>query len=518
MTTGTLVPMSHGDLITDPTGLGRWSGHTLRGKSNKFLSIITAYRVCKGSIGSSPVGSAFSREYEHLRRSQNLVSPRPRKIMINDLITAISTLQHAGHTILLMLDSNAQIQDDPDLQRLQTECDLHDLHQTNPAPSTYIGSESRRIDHMFGCSLLFQAVTRAASLSYLDGPQSDHRGLYVDVDPITLLGHPLIKQELGPPNSRSLKSENPELVAEYHKAMHRYYDDHNMVERIHKLAKIHKTLTRSNIKKRLEKWDSDQGRAMAYAESIITKPRQPYSWSPTLRDAGLVYKYWRMRHREAKHNEDYTATFDRIEQLVRQTTPQFALPLRQSLLPLEQITSHLNAAAKHLKLCQKNSTDLRFRSYTDLLATYETDSNLTTKKLSEKKAAIVRRTIRSEQCRLMYRNIRSIVKPTETCGLPKLMLPRQKEISEYPTDFQQFLSTTDPDDIVWDTVLDKETIESNLLRYNRNSFRAAATSPCGHGTIYRDLSFNSLSRESAALLAGTYRHTGTGKTTHYENF
>jgi hypothetical protein len=98
------------------------------------------------------------------------------------------------------------------------------------------------------------------------------------------------------------------------------------------------------------------------------------------------------------------------------------------------------------------------------------------------------------------------------------MLPRQKEIAEYPTDFQDFLSTTDPDNIVWDTVLDKETIESNLLRYNRNSFRAAATSPCGHGTIYRDLSFNSLSRESAALLAGTYRHTGTGKTTHYENF
>ena len=101
---------------------------------------------------------------------------------------------------------------------------------------------------------------------------------------------------------------------------------------------------------------------MAYAESIITKPHQPYSWSPTLRDAGLVYKYWRMRHREAKHNEDYTATFDRIEQLVRQTTPKFALPLRQSLLPLDQITSHLDAAAKHLKLCLKNSTELRFRS------------------------------------------------------------------------------------------------------------------------------------------------------------
>lgn len=75
MTTGGfLAPaMSHGGHIIDPTGLGRWSGHTLQGKSNSFLSIITAYRVCSGSIGNSPIGSAFSREYKHLRQSQKLV-------------------------------------------------------------------------------------------------------------------------------------------------------------------------------------------------------------------------------------------------------------------------------------------------------------------------------------------------------------------------------------------------------------------------------------------------------------
>ena len=115
MTTGNLVPMSHGEHITDPTGLGRWSGHTLRGKANTFLSIITAYQVCSGSIGTSPIGSAFSREYEHLRQSQKLVSPRPRKIIIHDLIGVITLLQKSGHTILLMMDSNAQLHDDIDL-------------------------------------------------------------------------------------------------------------------------------------------------------------------------------------------------------------------------------------------------------------------------------------------------------------------------------------------------------------------------------------------------------------------
>ena len=77
MITGSLVPMSHGGHIMDPTGLGRWSGHTLRGKSNAFLSIFTAYRACSGSIGTLPIGSTFSQEYKQLQWSQQIVSPTP---------------------------------------------------------------------------------------------------------------------------------------------------------------------------------------------------------------------------------------------------------------------------------------------------------------------------------------------------------------------------------------------------------------------------------------------------------
>jgi hypothetical protein len=242
---------------------------------------------------------------------------------------------------------------------------------------------------------------------------------------------------------------------------------------------------------------------MAHSESIITKPRKPYSWSPTLRDAGILYKYWRMRYREEKYNENFTETFDRIEQLAQQTNQQFTLPLRDSTMTLDQVISQLDVAAKHLKKCQKNSTDLRFSSYIDLLAMYKNDKDPTTRKKSSKNAAIVRNTIRSEQSRSMHWNIRTVIKPNEMNGLNKLMLPRKKDTTNYPHDFQQLLATTGPSDIVWDTVLDKETIESNILRYNRNSFRAVAASPCGHGTIHHGLSFNSLCREAAELLAGT---------------
>jgi hypothetical protein len=54
-------------------------------------------------------------------------------------------------------------------------CDLTDIHAHNCAPSTYIGSENRRIDYMFGSPTIHDAVTRSGTLSYTEGPQADHR-------------------------------------------------------------------------------------------------------------------------------------------------------------------------------------------------------------------------------------------------------------------------------------------------------------------------------------------------------
>jgi hypothetical protein len=41
-----------------------------------------------------------------------------------------------------------------------------------------------------------------------------------------------------------------------------------------------------------------------------------------------------------------------------------------------------------------------------------------------------------------------------------------------------------------------------LIHYNRDSFRAAANSPCGHGVIHDAITFSSLSKEASDVLAG----------------
>jgi hypothetical protein len=102
----------------------------------------------------------------------------------------------------------------------------------------------------------------------------------------------------------------------------------------------------------------------------------------------------------------------------------------------------------------------------------------------------------------MHSNIRNTVKPTPYGGINRILVPRHKDMQQYPTNFQEFLATTEEHDIQWDTILDKTSIDLNLLRFNRNHFRAASASPCGKGTIHEKLTFTSLSRPAQELLKG----------------
>ena len=87
--TNNLVPMALGDNYNDKSGLGRWSSISFRGKENKIFTVLTAYRVCKGNIQSSSIGSAYSREHVFYRNKEiqnnhgsnlSTTSPRPSKL------------------------------------------------------------------------------------------------------------------------------------------------------------------------------------------------------------------------------------------------------------------------------------------------------------------------------------------------------------------------------------------------------------------------------------------------------
>jgi hypothetical protein len=118
-----------------------------------------------------------------------------------------------------MLDANSVLDQDRNFQETVQSLGLYDLHTSNPAPSTYIGSSNRRIDYMFGCRQVLSATVQTGTLSYIEGPQSDHRGLYIDLNSTTLLNHNAQENSIQPQQLRILRTGNPETVQTYITAM-----------------------------------------------------------------------------------------------------------------------------------------------------------------------------------------------------------------------------------------------------------------------------------------------------------
>jgi hypothetical protein len=151
-----------------------------------------------------------------------------------------------------MMDANEVLETRSVLAEWASRLDLQDLHKNQPAPSTYIGSKHRRIDHIFGCHQINNYKVAAGTLSYIDGPQPDHRGLFVDIDLYGYLSYDPHSNPHINSATRSLRTGNPELVLAYMQMMLKYYERHKMEERMAQLYKNFKNMTIEQIKDELE--------------------------------------------------------------------------------------------------------------------------------------------------------------------------------------------------------------------------------------------------------------------------
>jgi hypothetical protein len=196
------------------------------------------------------------------------------------------------------------------------------------------------------------------------------------------------------------------------------------------------------------------------------------------------------------------ATFIRWQQQVQIHDVSFHLPFLGVELSVDQVRRELNTATTHFRRLQKQSTPLRLQCYEDLLEAYRDDTNPETMKESRRKEKIILNTISGETTRQTFGHIRRIVKPSERSSLSKVLVPPALMASESEYSSYNITQATEPGDIPWETVFTRDELESHILQYNRDSFRATSESPCGHGIIHDALTFTSLSPQSEALLPG----------------
>ncbi|KAI2506261.1 hypothetical protein MHU86_8196 [Fragilaria crotonensis] len=84
--------------------------------------------------------------------------------------------------------------------------------------------------------------------------------------------------------------------------------------------------------------------------------------------------------------------------------------------------------------------------------------------------------------------------------------------------YSAYQITQEHTDIPWETVFTREELEKHILDYNKESFRAASESPCGHGIIHDALTFTSLSPQSEDLLSGIVPEQWHGSDNYLREF
>ncbi|KAI2503162.1 hypothetical protein MHU86_11265 [Fragilaria crotonensis] len=240
-----------------------------------------------------------------------------------------------------------------------------------------------------------------------------------------------------------------------------------MFSRMDHLYSSHLTMSKDELRRKLIQWDSDQGRAMAASERKLTKPPKKFDWSPALRNAAIIRRYWILRLRESTASKNYANTFRNWQERIQRQDPSFSFPLINQSLDTPTIRKHLNCATRNFRKCQVSSLDLRIKSYEELLDTYTQDDGFGISEESQRKAKIVRRTIQTESCRGLYHHLRQELNPGSFSQLSKILVPRNKnsvEATPPGTSIHSILNANDQSDIVWDTVLDKATLSviSNL--------------------------------------------------------
>jgi hypothetical protein len=511
-TTGKWVTRSTGKPLSDPSGLGRWSGLCFSGKKGRKIAILTAYRSPRQAPGA---GFGFYDQQYALLLSRGVKKPNVRKQFIIDMISEVNRLQADGFEIILSLDANeTNGQEKVDgIDLLISSCTLHDLHCLTAAtpPATYKYGKNRRIDFMLGSEAVKDAVRRAGYLSYDNGVFSKHRGLFIDIDFEALLGSvdPIV-----PSAARGINSEDQPSVDRYIAAFTEYIKDHNLRQRVTELVANAPFMPSQHCKDCYDAIDRDVTRGMLYAEKVAKKPSGKYAWSPKLREAGLLARYWHLRLREAEKGSSLSIALARLMQRIKTLNIVFDADLHCTAVP--ELKLKWKEAQKLLRTVRDKAYDYRavhLRSSLEqyLNLTFADDESGADE--NKTKIARIRRLINIENMRKPFRCIKSQVSPIHGGGLSKLFVPSgikdakvaAKHCSpDGSVNREQLLKMAQADklSVEYTTLLDSDEIELELLRYNHEWFQQASDTPFGHGELYNMLGYSGLTEEAHAVAEG----------------
>jgi hypothetical protein len=455
--------------ITDVTGLGRWSGFQLQGKNMKSLIVLSAYRPTNSCDPSDR--TCYSQQWRILRgRNSNSNSPNPRQAFVDDLTKQIHKWKEQGTEIIIGIDANeTETAKHSQIAKLIQDTSLELLVDTAISPATFTRG-TKPIDFIIGTIAIKRATIANGYLPFYSGAwDSDHRGLFIDVNISNILGGVV---DIDKPPTRILQSSNRIMARKF---LTKLGNDKKLIE-IHQniLAMKQKPKLTTDDKQRLEQMDQQFTKTLLKAEKKC-KNNHNHPWSEALHQLNITYQYWKT-HQKGLSNKINTDA-KKLELLHAMKEPNQQWQGDESRPSKNQLIR----AKKALKAVRDDAWEYRRQFTIDKERGYRSQNNA-------KDAKILGRIRRAETRRQGLRIQKSITKPqAESGGLTHILIT---------------------DDTVTKRIDDKLTMHTMLHQQNISHFSQAKNAPCVAGLLAEMLGNNGVTKVSNEI---THRRYDTSK-------
>ena len=193
--------------------LGRWVWQEF-GQSDKIVRIYTVYRVNDGSEYASGENTAWSQQ-KRLLLKQNILD-NPRKHVMSSLVNDVKQAMKNGANVIVGGDFNESINSPEGMTTMFNEIGLYNLFQhrleTDNLPRTHARG-SKAVDHIWTSRYILDNIIHAGIAPFGHTYESDHRGLYFDIDESILFNQDDVRMVYH--DFRKLKSKTPKRVKKY---------------------------------------------------------------------------------------------------------------------------------------------------------------------------------------------------------------------------------------------------------------------------------------------------------------
>jgi len=436
--------------------LGRWSYLEFVGQHGMRLILVSAYRVCPQTFDATTI--TVTAQQTRILLQQGVRNPNPRKQFITDLVTQITSWRQQNKEVLIGLDANERI-DDPrsKIMRLMAETDLIDLHHHRypscAKPATHQRG-SHPIDLILGSPRLASALVHAWILPFGEPPliKGDHRLLGLDFHADILFGSQ--PNQPSPGLLRGINSRHEEHVHTFSKRVVKQCNRHQLAERTAALLDKH-TLSETDLEE-LEHIDKTITKVLIQADQQW-RPLSSTPWSPTLRTAYLIHRYWSLTFTAKKTEHDLSSSLQSIEKRLPPHTLNHD--------PAISLTAKLRHAQKALKKAKREADKLRQDHLAALM-------NKAIAENQKKRSQALTYLIRAERNCRCYAHFRQHTKPKASGGLAFINI-------QDANGFQK-------------PILDRQELETTLLEYSRTHFAQADGSPFTADPLNRLLQYDGL--------------------------